>query len=545
MKKLYSLLFTILISAVSFGQTVFINEIHYDDAGTDSGEGVEIAGPAGTDLTGYTLTPYNGNGGASYSPVVSLSGIIPNQGGSGYGTLWFDLAGLQNGAPDGIALSNGSTLIQFLSYEGSFVGTGGVADGVTSTDIGVSESGTVEGESLQLVGTGNTYGNFTWSTSMASTYGAINTSQTFGAASPSINITSPSNGATIAAGTTSVNVVFSTNNLVGGETIDITVNGSKTTNVTSPFNITTTNGTTYNVTVELVNGGVVDSDMISFDVAALTVVADLAALRADVVANGTGKYYQISSTPTISYTRASRNQKYIQDATAGILIDDANGTIATPFTVGDGISGLIGQASEFNGVLQLIPSVDATVTTGTTITPEVVSISTLLTSWEDYESELVRINGVTFADAGGTFASSTNYDISDGSTITFRTSFSEVDYIGQTIPSGSNNMNVLVAEFSGTPQLTATSLSELTLSTKNLQIAGFNMYPNPTYLGYVNISSKSSANMEVSVFDVLGKQVLKQTVSDNVLNVSKLNAGLYIMKVSQDDASITKKLVVK
>ncbi len=56
MKKLYFLLFTFLISVASIGQTtVFINEIHYDNAtgtvGGDINEGIEIAGPAGTDLT--------------------------------------------------------------------------------------------------------------------------------------------------------------------------------------------------------------------------------------------------------------------------------------------------------------------------------------------------------------------------------------------------------------------------------------------------------------------------------------------------------------
>jgi len=36
-----------------FAQTpVFINEIHYDNEGTEANEGVEVAGPAGTDLTG-------------------------------------------------------------------------------------------------------------------------------------------------------------------------------------------------------------------------------------------------------------------------------------------------------------------------------------------------------------------------------------------------------------------------------------------------------------------------------------------------------------
>ena len=35
--------------------TVFINEIHYDNTGTDQGESIEVAGPAGTDLLGIHI----------------------------------------------------------------------------------------------------------------------------------------------------------------------------------------------------------------------------------------------------------------------------------------------------------------------------------------------------------------------------------------------------------------------------------------------------------------------------------------------------------
>ncbi len=49
------------ICAVATADTsVFINEIHYDNTGTDTGEFVEIAGPAGTDLSGWRLVFYNG-----------------------------------------------------------------------------------------------------------------------------------------------------------------------------------------------------------------------------------------------------------------------------------------------------------------------------------------------------------------------------------------------------------------------------------------------------------------------------------------------------
>ena len=41
--------------------TVFINEFHYDNIGADTGEFIEIAGTAGTDLTGWSLIRYNGS----------------------------------------------------------------------------------------------------------------------------------------------------------------------------------------------------------------------------------------------------------------------------------------------------------------------------------------------------------------------------------------------------------------------------------------------------------------------------------------------------
>ncbi len=98
--------------------TVFINEIHYDNAGTDSGEGVEIAGPAGTDLTGWSLVLYDGVGGAVYN-TRALSGSLPDLQ-NGFGVLFFAYStnGLRNG-PVGIALVDSSNaVVQFLSYAG-------------------------------------------------------------------------------------------------------------------------------------------------------------------------------------------------------------------------------------------------------------------------------------------------------------------------------------------------------------------------------------------------------------------------------------------
>lgn len=160
--------------------TPFINEIHYDNAGTDTDEFVEVAGMAGLDLSGYSIVLYNGSGGAPYS-TITLSGVIADQQG-GMGTLGFNKSGIQNGSPDGLALVDGEgNVIQFLSYEGAFTAVGGAADGMTSEDIGVSEASTsAVGDSLQLGGTGTAYADFSWQGSSASTFALVNNNQTFG-----------------------------------------------------------------------------------------------------------------------------------------------------------------------------------------------------------------------------------------------------------------------------------------------------------------------------------------------------------------------------
>lgn len=161
--------------------TVFINEIHYDDEGDDADEGVEIAGPAGTDLLGYSIVLYNGSSGTSYN-TDELTGVISDKQ-DGFGTINFAYPanGIQNGSPDGIALIDASdNVVQFLSYEGAFAATDGPASGMISTDIEVAEDGQeADGTSLQLQGSGDVYGDFTWEGPNTQTSGEVNVDQTF------------------------------------------------------------------------------------------------------------------------------------------------------------------------------------------------------------------------------------------------------------------------------------------------------------------------------------------------------------------------------
>jgi len=145
-----------------------LTEIHYDNSGTDQGEALEIEGPAGADLTGWTVVLYDGNGGLVYG-TTPLGTVIPATcGARGVVVVPYPTNGLQNG-PDGVALVDaGGQVVELLSYEGSFTATDGPAGGLVSTDIGAAEASSAPvGSSLQRDGTNH------WAAG-AATFGACN-----------------------------------------------------------------------------------------------------------------------------------------------------------------------------------------------------------------------------------------------------------------------------------------------------------------------------------------------------------------------------------
>jgi hypothetical protein len=170
-------------------------------------------------------------------------------------------------------------------------------------------------------------------------------------------------------------------------------------------------------------------------------VATIASLRA----GNMGTAYTLTTEAVLTFQQAFRNQKYIQDATAAILIDDDQGIITTMYNLYDGITGISGILNVFGNMLQFTPVDDPgnASSSGNVITPEVITLAQLNSNFMDYQAELVKITNVSFADGGGTFANNAVYPISDGSKaiFNFRTTFNNVDYIGQPIP---NNATITV-----------------------------------------------------------------------------------------------------
>ena len=137
-------------------ETARINEFHYDNAGGDTGEFVEIRLDAGASAAGLSVDLYNGNGGAVYNTLTFDDAAKTSDGTFDYYVL--SAPGIQNGSPDGLALVRDGSVVEFLSYEGSLTATDGAAIGMTSTDVGVAEPTTAEvGSSLQRSEDGATW----------------------------------------------------------------------------------------------------------------------------------------------------------------------------------------------------------------------------------------------------------------------------------------------------------------------------------------------------------------------------------------------------
>lgn len=69
------------------------------------------------------------------------------------------------------------------------------------------------------------------------------------------------------------------------------------------------------------------------------------------------------------------------------------------------------------------------------------------------------------------------------------------------------------------------------------------MYPNPAK-GFVNFSSASNEALDVAVYDMLGKEVLRANAVQSQLNISSLNPGMYFVNMTQGTNVSTKKLLV-
>lgn len=88
-------------------------------------------------------------------------------------------------------------------------------------------------------------------------------------------------------------------------------------------------------------------------------------------------------------------------------------------------------------------------------------------------------------------------------------------------------------------------VSSASLKINQNSISGLSFYPNPVKNGVFFINTDANAERTVTVFDVLGKQVLNLTTSNNAINVNNLNSGVYMVKITEEGKTATRKLVIE
>lgn len=92
---------------------------------------------------------------------------------------------------------------------------------------------------------------------------------------------------------------------------------------------------------------------------------------------------------------------------------------------------------------------------------------------------------------------------------------------------------------------TVVPFGQYSLKTAQNDISGLSIYPNPVTAGTLYINTANNDVKSVQIFDVVGKQVLNATSVENAVNVSALNSGVYVVKITEAGKTATRKLVIR
>lgn len=448
-------------------QDLFFSEIV---EGSSNNKAIEIFNGTGAavDLSGYTIKLGSNGGTWSTTNILTPTGTLANNdvfviANAGANATILGVSDVQStvtyyNGDDALGLFHGDTMIDIIGVYQTDPGTAWDVAGVVGATLNhtiVRKPSVISGNLNWAVSAGTNADNSEWIVYEQDfiTDLGMHTFEPGGgeqAATPTFN---PPGGVY----SQGINVTIATT--TAGATIRYTTDGSIP---------SATVGTIYSIPVALntnttlkaiayVNGSTtIDPSYIASGMYVFpTVVSTLAQLR--TMTAGTGTVYMVAEELTLSFQQDFRHQKFVQSNSAGILIDDTAGVIATPYNLGDGITGLTGTVARYNNMLQFTPVANPgpATSTGNGLYAPTVTTAAIAANVEMYQARMVRVTAAHLVETG-TFASGTNYTLQDASgTIVFRTAFYDADYIGETIPVGDYNFLLIVNQFNQTPQVYA------------------------------------------------------------------------------------------
>ena len=234
--------------------------------------------------------------------------------------------------------------------------------------------------------------------------------------------------------------------------------------------------------------------------------------------------------------------KYIQDKTGGLAIYDPDKMGDVEF--GDSIT-VSGTLKDYNNLLEVQPVTSVVVEKQGALLPDPI-VLTPSQLGEDYEGMLVSIESALFDEAGSSFVSKTNYDITaGGQTGVIRISDDASPFIGKIIPSGETDLTGILSQFFDTYQIlvrgeddvvsasTINFLSAPVLS--NLTTEGFTLTWETDLEGTTEFFYGHTAELE------LGKQTVTGTGTTHEISISGASPSelfyLQPFSVSENDTA--------
>ncbi|GAB4176724.1 MAG: hypothetical protein Kow00108_12120 [Calditrichia bacterium] len=484
MRKFLSVMMMVLmLTGFSFAQEVYINEVDYDQSGSDTTEFIELVGPINTDLSGYTIELVNGGNGVVYNTIDLTGYTIPADDVNGYGffVIGSDLVpnvdlvpqgfSIQNGGPDGILLKFNGVVVDGISYEGDMTTistpnpdfTSGMA--INAADDGSDIHGSIGRITLGFnPDNQNLY--FAQSTADPSP-GEINTShgQTLAADEPPIitDIT-PSAKIPDADEDLVITATITDDNAVAVAEIHFKVDNG----VNNAVVMTNTGGDTYEGTIASSfydNGQVLDWWIYVEDNGANITesqhnvirvgtmnIADLHEVDADGISVYEGEMVKVQGVVTVedSVFSSSSLDVYIQDATGGINVY-LGGAGDFDFPENDEFA-VIGTVTTYNGKLELVPDNTDDITfigNATPVVPQEVTLAQILSDPEGYEGKLVIVRNVS--KLSGNWGGNSNLEVSDdgGTTVLTLRIDRDTDIDENTEPAWPQDVTAIVGQYDG------------------------------------------------------------------------------------------------
>ena len=83
------------------------------------------------------------------------------------------------------------------------------------------------------------------------------------------------------------------------------------------------------------------------------------------------------------------------------------------------------------------------------------------------------------------------------------------------------------------------------MSIDDVDVLDMRIYPNPVDGNFVTILSPINGTKYIQVFDINGRRVMDTSINNNTLDVSSINSGFYMIKVTINGQSKISKLVVR